>query len=120
MYQDICGSKPQGNLATSDIGLNQRLPNKDLTKSKISKLLNPKRPRGTSDVDPVQEQKLRPVSKRIKSGKHTKLDSTLFQWQQLMQQRGVAISGLMYKRRQAFIQLLKLLKSQSAILRIES
>ncbi|KAF8429407.1 hypothetical protein BGX38DRAFT_411862 [Terfezia claveryi] len=67
-------------------------PNKDLTQSQISKILNPKRPRGPSDVDPVQVQKLRPESKRIRAGKYPKLERALYQWQQLMQQRGAAIS----------------------------
>ncbi|RPB21153.1 hypothetical protein L211DRAFT_851752 [Terfezia boudieri ATCC MYA-4762] len=46
-------------------------PNKELTQSQISNILNPKRPRGPSDVDPVQVQKLRPDSKRIRTGRYT-------------------------------------------------
>ena len=42
---------------------------KKITQSQISRILNPKRPRGPSDVDPVQIQKLLPTSKRLRTGK---------------------------------------------------
>ena len=74
-------------------------PNNNLTETQISKILNPKIPRGPSNLDLVQVQKLRPEAKRIKSGKHPKLDSALFQEQQSMQQRGVAISGLLLQEK---------------------
>ncbi|RPB24692.1 hypothetical protein L211DRAFT_143014 [Terfezia boudieri ATCC MYA-4762] len=72
-------------------------PNKELTQSQISKILNPKTPRGPSDVDPVQVQKLRPDSKRIRTGRYTELEAALYQWQQLMQKNGqVGISYDLY------------------------
>jgi len=74
-------------------------PNKNLTQSHISKILNSTRPHGPSDIDSVQVQKLQPEAKHINSGKHTKLDSVRFQWQQLRQQRGVAISELLLQEK---------------------
>ena len=43
-------------------------PNKILTRSQISKILNPKRPRGPSDVDPIQVQKSYPAQDHWLSG----------------------------------------------------
>lgn len=41
-------------------------PAKELTKSQTNEILNPKRPRGPSDVDPAQILKLRSDSKSIR------------------------------------------------------
>ena len=51
-------------------------PNKNFTQSQISQILNPKRPRGPSDVDPIQVQKVRPEAKRIKSTNSTRVYSS--------------------------------------------
>lgn len=51
---------------------------KQLSQSQISKFINTKRPRGPSDVDPIQISKLQPSSKRIRTGKHPELDAALF------------------------------------------
>ena len=71
-----------------------------LTQSQISKILNLKRPRGPFDVNPLQVQKLRPDSKRIRTGSYTELEAALYQWQQFMQKNGqVGISGLMLQEK---------------------
>ena len=75
-------------------------PKKELTQSQISKILNPKRPRGPADLDSLQIQKLHSESKRIRTGNYHELDSALYQWQQLMQRHcQVAISGLMLQEK---------------------
>ena len=63
-------------------------PHTELTQSQISKILHPKRSRGPSDVDPVQVQKLRPDSNRIRTARYNELEAALYQWQQLIQENG--------------------------------
>ena len=73
-------------------------PDTVLTQSQISQTLNPKRARGPSDADIVNVQKLLPTGKRMRRGKFPELDAALFEWQQVMQKRKIAITG--YKRKQ--------------------
>lgn len=73
-------------------------PSKQITQSQISKFINSKRPRVPSDS---QIGKLQPTTKRLKTGKHPELDAALFEWQQVMQKRKIAVSGLLLQEKAA-------------------
>lgn len=68
---------------------------KQITQTQISKFINAKQYCSNSAaIDSIQLSKLQPTTKRIKTGRHPELNAALFEWQQIMQKRKIAITGL--------------------------
>jgi len=83
-------------------------PAKTLSQSQVSKILHPKRPRGTLDassVDPNYLAKLNPERKRLRTGKYAELEKALYEWHQeyASQNRGVAATGPLIQEKAADI-----------------
>jgi len=95
--RDYAEANPKSTCCTIKRWFEGTHPNKEITQSQTSRILNPKRPRGPSDAPIIQ--KVLPTTKRLRTGKFPELDAALFEWQQIMQKRKIAITGLLVQDR---------------------